>query len=600
MIMSTQKPTVSGLLAKLWQNKYIRHAIIVSILAFLGYSFWFSEAWLTLCYGLALFLFGMQCIELGLQQATGGTLERLMAKSTQSPIKGFVFGMSATFILQSSTLVSLLTIAFLSSGMIGLAGGLSIIFGTNLGATSGIWLLAFAGQSLSLNAFALPMLVFGVLMGFLDKRLKPLGQAIIGISLIFLWIDAIKDGFSSANDISFSEINVHGFAEVLIFVVVGFLLTCVLQSSHATLILTLSALAAGQISIAQGFAIAIGSNLGSSATTALVGMLGSDRNGQRLALAHLIFNAVTALISLLLWLPVTYGVAFLANIMNLSELFQLALFHTIFNLLGVLAFWRYKGKFANRLVRALPEEAQDHSLPDTRTPLEPMYLADNMLRATDTALRAANQEIHRLTKLGIELVCHAVYIPPDALYRNTMHLTTPTEPLEKDVKTLYRWQIKPLHGAIVDFLGKMDIENNPKLRDEMSRMHLRAFYVIEIIKDSKHLQKNMHKFLSEPDSAVYADYLALRQRVFEMLIDFLHHYELPRDDESRPVAIKSFIERTEQESDFHGIIFERVRQGKLIGVQASSLLNDINYVQRIASGLGEILQADEYADDELL
>ncbi|WP_227503082.1 hypothetical protein [Moraxella bovoculi] len=113
-----------------------------------------------------------------------------------------------------------------------------------------------------------------------------------------------------------------------------------------------------------------------------------------------------------------------------------------------------------------------------------------------------------------------MYIPPDALYRNTIHLTTPTEPLEKDVKTLYRWQIKPLHGAIVDFLGKMDIENNPKLRDEMSRMHLRAFYVIEIIKDSKHLQKNMHKFLSEPDSAVYADYLALQQRVFEMLIDF--------------------------------------------------------------------------------
>lgn len=145
---------------------------------------------------------------------------------------------------------------------------------------------------------------------------------------------------------------------------------------------------------------------------------------------------------------------------------------------------------------------------------------------------------------------HAVHMPPDALYRNTMHLTAPTEPLEKDVKTLYRWQIKPLHGAIVDFLGKIDIENNPKLRDEMSRMHLRAFYVIKIIKASKHLQKNMHKFLSKPDSAVYADYLALRQRVFEMLIDFLHHYELPRDDESRPAAIKNFTERTEQESDF--------------------------------------------------
>lgn len=195
------------------------------------------------------------------------------------------------------------------------------------------------------------MLMFGVLMGFLDKRLKPFGQAIIGISLIFLGINTIKDGSSSTNDISFSEINVHGFAEVLIFVVVGFLLTCALQSSHATPILTLSALAAGQISIAQGFAIAIGSNLGSSAT-ALVGMLGSDRNGQRLALAHLIFNAVTVLILLLLWLPSTYGVAFLAKIMNLSELFSWLYF---IRYLTCLAFWRYKEKFANRLVRALPE-----------------------------------------------------------------------------------------------------------------------------------------------------------------------------------------------------------------------------------------------------
>lgn len=124
-----------------------RSLLVGLLLIALAGSFWYSPAWLQLCYGLALFLFGMQCIEEGLHNAAGGTLERLMASSTATPARGLMFGMGATFVLQSSTLVSLLTIAFLSTGLIGLAGGIAVILGTNLGATGGIWLLALAGQS---------------------------------------------------------------------------------------------------------------------------------------------------------------------------------------------------------------------------------------------------------------------------------------------------------------------------------------------------------------------------------------------------------------------------------------------------------------------
>lgn len=119
-------------------GKYGKVVVWLSILLILAYSFWYSPAWLQLCYGLALFLFGMQCIEEGLKSAAGGSLERLMASSTATPLRGVLFGMGATFVLQSSTLVSLLTIAFLSVGLIGLAGGIAVILGTNLGATSGI------------------------------------------------------------------------------------------------------------------------------------------------------------------------------------------------------------------------------------------------------------------------------------------------------------------------------------------------------------------------------------------------------------------------------------------------------------------------------
>lgn len=152
--------------------KKTKYLGLLLLLVALVYSFIMNSAWMVLCYGLALFLFGMQCIEEGLHNTAGGTLERVMAKSTATPAKGFLFGIFSTFLLQSTTLVSLLTIAFLSTGMITLSGGLAVILGTNLGATSGAWLLALAGQSVSLSPAAVPMLVVGVFIGFLDKRLK--------------------------------------------------------------------------------------------------------------------------------------------------------------------------------------------------------------------------------------------------------------------------------------------------------------------------------------------------------------------------------------------------------------------------------------------
>src|SRR5690606_24847705 len=128
----------------------LRVILLVAAIAVLSWSFWRDPGWLQLCAGLAMFLFGMQCLEEGLRQLAGGRLEQLLARSTGTPARGLLFGVGATVVLQSSTLVSLLTIAFISSGLVGLAGGLAIIFGANLGATSGIWLLALAGQDFSL------------------------------------------------------------------------------------------------------------------------------------------------------------------------------------------------------------------------------------------------------------------------------------------------------------------------------------------------------------------------------------------------------------------------------------------------------------------
>ncbi|WP_051086843.1 Na/Pi cotransporter family protein [Psychrobacter lutiphocae] len=568
--------------------KYLGLAVLLIALV---YSFVMHAAWLVLCYGLALFLFGMQCIEEGLNNAAGGTLEQLLTKSTETPTKGFLFGIGSTFILQSTTLVSLLTIAFLSTGMITLAGGLSVILGTNLGATSGAWLLALAGQSISLSPAAIPMLVVGVLIGFLDKRLKFFGQVLIGISLIFLGIDAIKEGFDAfGNNIELQSIDASSMTQVLLFTLLGFLLTCVLQSSHATLILILAALSSGQVTLIQGFAIALGSNLGSSFTTALVGMLSGDRNGQRLALAHLIYNWVTALLALILWVPLTFAVHWIAKIAGMSSpLLQLALFHTLFNVLGVSVFWGIQDKFVQKLKLFLPDRKPSKRLPDDSEAVLPIYLHGNMLKASDTAIEAVNQEMEHLTTLGLEVICHAIYVPNDALYYPSENLPPPKPPLNLNVRSLYEWQIKPLYSEILSFTSNIDIHNDRKLQKRLTEAHMVAFQVVEMVKQSKQLQNNMQHFLSDSSTEIYQEYMALRNNVYEMLLYFNRVRQLPADSLESEQAIKNFTHYIETSAPPHLNVIDRLREHTIDKMQASSLMNDLNYAHRIGTALSEIL-----------
>lgn len=582
--------TISRNIRKLWKPVLI--ALLVLALA---YSFWYSGPWLKLCYGLALFLFGMQCIEEGLRNAAGGTLERLMAKSTSTPAKGLGFGIGATFILQSSTLVSLLTIAFLSTGLITLAGGIAIILGTNLGATSGIWLLALAGQSISLSPVAVPMLVFGILAGFLNAKTKTIGRVLIGIALIFLGIDAIKDGFDAlGGQVDLSTIKAGGVMEIAVFCAIGLLLTIVLQSSHATLILTLAALSAGQISVAQAFAVAIGSNVGSSVSTAFVGMLGSDRSGQRLALAHLLFNVVTAVLSLILWLPLTKFVTLLAGWTGMGSLLQLALFHTLFNGLGLAVFWKLQNRLAERLMKWLPEKTETTAfLPeDNRTPVRALYLNNNMLRSGDTALRAAFKEIGHLNAVSLEVICHALFVPVDKLYEKgwdtEQELPVPPPPLHLDVQAYYESQIKPLYSELLDFTSKIDLEGEEQ-NQELATAHMAAFQMVEIVKESKHLQKNMQRYLQEPDASVARDYIRLRKHVFKTLVLFRRITKLPAHSEQWFEQAALLSKHIDSLETFRGRALVKLRKKHISGWETSSLMNDINYARRIGWGIQEII-----------
>lgn len=590
-------------------KKYGRASLLALLLVGLGWSFWSSEGWLQLCAGLAMFLFGMQCLEEGLRQLAGGKLEALLGRSTATPGKAMLFGIGGTMLLQSSTLVSLLTIAFISTGLIQLAGGIAILFGANLGATSGIWLLALAGQNLSLSPLALPLLVFGVLAGFNGPKSKAAGRIVLGIAFIFFGIDQIKEGFSSlGGGLDMTGQRIDGLVGQLLFVLIGLAGTVVLQSSHATLMLTLAALAGGQLELGQSLAIAIGSNVGSSVSTAVVGSLGGNRSGQRLALAHVLFNLVSALLAFALLSPLTWLVQWLTGLAGLGDnsLIQLALFHSLFNAIGVLLFWPWQNQLARLLLRWLPEKAEPQvlitelavpgpqELPRTRA----RYLNDQALDSVDAAASAVVRELRHLSRLSLEVICHALYLPVEQLVRargDDALLRAAPDARALEAEALYQRHIKGVYGDLLSFMGRLELPLDEAHRQFWLAAQLAALQLVDAVKDAKHLQKNLGHYLRQQPSTVRDAYVDLRRHLLALLHEL---YELSRmnvSDAAWSERLKMLDdEGAEYDRSYRERLFAMVRQGQLDGLQTSSLMNDLGYVGRIFQGLRNVLLlADE-------
>jgi phosphate:Na+ symporter len=337
-----------------------RHLAFVVLCLLLGYGLWNSPDFKEIAAGVAIFLFGMLALEQGFKTFTGGTLERILQFSTDRLWKSVLFGMVTTTLMQSSSLVSVISISFLSAGLLGLAQGIGIIFGANLGSTTGAWLVAGFGLKVDIAAYALPMLVFGVIFQFTrSAALKGGGQILLGLGFLFLGIAWMKEGFEAfGQSLNMADYAMSGVRGLLLFTCFGILATVVMQSSHATLVLTIAALATGQVTYENALALAIGANVGTT-ITALLGSLGANEPGRRLAAAHLIFNVTTGLVALLFMSVFVEAVDIAAVWLGIAAddwTLKLALFHTLFNLAGLAILLPLTGRLVRWLERLIPQK----------------------------------------------------------------------------------------------------------------------------------------------------------------------------------------------------------------------------------------------------
>ena len=249
--------------------------------------------------GLGLFLFGMHQLEQALTQLAGRSFKKFLRQYTAKPLRGVLAGAVTTAALQSSSVVSLIVLAFVGTGIISLASALGIVFGSNLGTTMTGWIVATIGFKLDIEALALPLITiggFGVVWSATGTRRSGASHFVVGLGLMLMGLEFMKAGALIATTL-FDPSALAGYP-LIIFLLAGLLLTAIIQSSSATIMITLSALYAGAIPLDSAAAIAIGADLGTT-ITALLGALAGSAAKKRVAAAVVLFNVVADTIAFL-------------------------------------------------------------------------------------------------------------------------------------------------------------------------------------------------------------------------------------------------------------------------------------------------------------
>ena len=565
----------------------LRKTFLPVMFLVLAYGFAISPEFKTISAGVAIFLFGMLSLEEGFKAFTAGTLEKLLRASTNRLWKSLTFGVLSTSVMQSSSLVSVITITFLSAGLLELASAIGIIFGANLGTTTGAWLVAGFGLKVNLSSYAMPMLVFGIVLVFQEsKNLKGAGYVLAGLGFLFLGIHYMKEGFDTFGQaIDLAEYSMTGYGGVLVFAGIGIVATVIMQSSHATLILILAALATQQITYENALALAIGSNVGTT-VTAILGSLGSGIDGKRLALAHLIFNMITGLIAILGiyhlitavdWVSARLGIA--ADNYTL----QLAVFHTLFNLLGVLVMLPLIKQLVALLRKLIPSESIEVE--------RPIYLGSASRGLRDVALEAVKKESIRLYDFAADIIIDGLSIRRDALESEEKIkriVKKSTAVVDEDIDDLYERKLKALYGAIVEYvIDSRGGYSDGTLKEEMNSVRQAGQHVIEAVKGVKHLRKNLTKALQSENDFVMKEYNRLRRLIIKVLRDVETTRVAERGSASVLPLDKIKLEIEEKTAEFsHGL--DTLIRGNHIDVQtATSLMNDISYCREICWDLVE-------------
>ena len=360
---------------------------------------------------LGVFIFGMKIFSEGLQKIAGSRLKSILSGMTRNRFTGVLTGFATTSITQSSTTTTVMAVSFVNAGLLTFVESTGVIMGANIGTTVTAWIVALFGFKMKITPIA--MALIGIFFAFLfskNSRLRNLAETMVGFGILFIGLEFIKNGVpdirSNPEMLAFLDMFAgHGYLSMLLFVVIGTVLTLVMQSSSAATAVTLVMLFEGWISFPLAAAMVLGENIGTTVTANLAAMVGNV-HAKRAARFHLIFNLIGVCWMLVAIYPVMHAID--AVILSFSDnpasimsndpearpnaTLGLSLFHTSFNILNVILLFAFIPAIVRFIERILPDDGEEDNY-------HLRYISTGLMHSPALSIEQAQKEVQQFAEI---------------------------------------------------------------------------------------------------------------------------------------------------------------------------------------------------------
>ena len=553
---------------------------------------------------LGVFLFGMKVMSDALLKLAGNRMRSILATMTSNRVLGITTGFLITSVIQSSSATTLMVVSFSNAGLLTLTEAISVIMGANIGTTITAWLITILGFKVSMSAIALPLVGFGFAFTFAKKeQTKNIGSFIIGFALIFIGLQFLKEAMPDIKNnpgiLEFlSKYTDLGYLSILLFLLIGTILTVVIQSSSATMALTLIMTAQGWIPFEMAAAMVLGENVGTTITANLAAIV-ANYKAKQTARAHLIFNLIGVLWMLILFYPFLKFVSWLSIQFGSDSPYltaaaipvAISLFHTTFNICNTFLLVWFLNPIANVVKKMVPERA-----PQERAVEEPKFISSSTIKYPETAIESLLMESRFLYKNPIfEIVAHAVNVHREDI-KSDMKLRELVEKstvdLKADVRELYYAKVKTIYGEIIRFAttAQNSLNLSKKQYKVVSDIMVANRKMIEIVRNSRELNRNVTLVMNSDNENLKKEYDSFRKKVAKVLLVIYKFRKSKESDKQYQKLVR--LKKVAKENIRHSnvSIDKLIREDLITAEMASSLFNDYSNVNDIIRKLIEVAE----------
>jgi phosphate:Na+ symporter len=548
---------------------------------------------------LGVFLFGMKVMSDALLKLAGNKMRSILATMTSNRFLGIFTGFFITSVIQSSSATTLMVVSFSNAGLLTLTESIGVIMGANISTTITAWLITILGFKVSMSAIALPLVGFGFAFTFAKKEhTKNWGNFIIGFALLFIGLQFLKEAMPDIKNnpeiLEFlSKYTDLGYLSILLFLLIGTILTVVIQSSSATMALTLIMCAQGWIPFELAAAMVLGENIGTTITANLAAFVANYR-AKRTARAHLVFNLIGVLWMLIFFYPFLKFVAWLTELVGSESPYitaaaipvAIALFHTTFNIINTFLLVWFVNPIATLVEKIIPEKKDIEKAID-----EPKFLVKSVLKYPETAISALMKESKYLFKNAIfEIVSHALNIHRQDI-KSDLKLKKVIKKsnvlFETDIRSLYTTKIKHIYGVIINYATKAQssLDLSEMQNNEIAEIKVANRKMVEIIRDVNELSRNVTLYLNSENKYIKKEYDKLRKRVAKVL-RVTHLFRTEKENVKFYKVLLKLKEEAKENIHKENLEIDNLIRKDLITVDmASSLVNDNDNVNDMIKNL---------------